>query len=153
VSLRDAELQDRHVQVGLPSDEQPVEIRERRVRALERDRLPEQHHLGVVGAGRHARPHRSDQASTRVVHALDELAAAFVVPLHRVAERLGQELLELGVVVEDRRRREPGFLGDVSQAQVEQAPRGDHAERGTTDLVAPQALVLLPRHDPPRRVP
>jgi hypothetical protein len=63
-----------------------------------------------------------------------------------VAEGLGQEVLELRVVVEDRRGRQARLLGDVAQTQIQQATRLDHAKRRAPDLVAAVSLVLLPRH-------
>jgi hypothetical protein len=87
------------------------------------------------------------QLRHRFVQGVDRLATARDVAGHRVAHRLRQEMLDLGVVVQHRLGRKAGFGGDVLDARPRIAAVGDDATGCLDDSLSALTLSARTCHD------
>ena len=134
-----AALEDPLVEHRLAVEEARREGGEELTRSGQRVELVEQAALLVLGARRHPEVDREAQLVGGIREGADRLGAALGVALHRVARDVEQQVVEVGVVVEDRARREAGALGDVLDPQADRPALEQHAAGGGRELGAPCA--------------
>jgi hypothetical protein len=78
------------------------------------------------------------------VDSMDRGGPALGKAIDCAARNLDQELVEVGVVVEDRARGEPGPLRHVLHPHSDRASLEQHLARGVSQLPAPLRLILPP---------